>query len=127
MERLTTVEQGCCIACFECKDEDTDCGCLEIDKCLHRLRDYESTGLTPEEIMDGKILTRWIPVDELLPKDGEHVLVWYEYFRYGDYNEMFQTYGIGYQYDGNWGGDAYGTKARCIAWMPLPEPFNPQK
>lgn len=25
-------------------------------------RDYESTGLTPEEIMDDKILTKWIPV-----------------------------------------------------------------
>lgn len=54
MERLTTVGQGCCIACFECKDDDDDCGCMEIDKCLHRLRDYENTGLTPEEIMNLK-------------------------------------------------------------------------
>lgn len=68
----------------------------------------------------------WIPVEERLPEAGEYVLAWYEYFRYGDYNKMFQTYGIGFQYDGNWSGDVFGTKARCIAWMPLPEPFVPQ-
>ncbi len=68
----------------------------------------------------------WIPVDERLPEDGKIVLVWYEYFRYGEYNCMFQTYGIGYQFDGHWSGDVSGTKARCIAWQPLP-PIYEQK
>lgn len=67
---------------------------------------------------------RWIPVDERLPKEGKEVLVWYEYFRFGDYNCMWETYGIGYQIDGHWGGDVMGQKARCIAWMPLPEPYK---
>lgn len=70
---------------------------------------------------------KWIPVEEQLPKDGVNVLVWYEYYRYGDYNcSMYQTYGIGYQFDGRWGGDVNGTKARCIAWMPLPDPYEPK-
>lgn len=66
----------------------------------------------------------WIPVSDRLPEDGEKVIVWYEYFRYGEYNCMFQTYGIGWQYDRHWSGDVSGTKARCIAWQPLPEQYK---
>ena len=67
--------------------------------------------------------TRWIPCSERLPENGEYVLCWYEYFRYGDFNAMFAAYGIGYCYNGHWGGEvANGTKARVLAWMPLPEP-----
>lgn len=66
----------------------------------------------------------WISVDERLPGEWQKVLVWYEYFRYGEYNRMFKTYGIGWQFDGHWSGDVSGTKARCIAWHPLPEPYR---
>lgn len=72
---------------------------------------------------------RWIPVSESLPKDYEYVLCWYEYYRYGDYNKMFKTYGIGiYDSDYNkWGGDVTGHKAKVLAWMPLPKPYRGKK
>lgn len=73
-----------------------------------------------ETVADG-----WIPADERLPEEGEKVLVWYEYFRYGEYNRMYETYGISWQYDGHWSGDVSGTKAKCIAWQPLPESYLP--
>lgn len=66
----------------------------------------------------------WISVEKKLPEEGQKVLVWYEYFRYGEYNRMFKTYGIGWQFDGHWSGDVSGTKARCIAWQPLPERYK---
>lgn len=68
-------------------------------------------------------MDKWISVKDGLPHDWMHVLCWYEYFRYGNYNCLYQTYGIGYQYNGTWGGeDLNGSEVRVIAWMPLPEP-----
>ena len=67
--------------------------------------------------------TRWIPVTERLPEDGDVVLCWYEYFRFGEYNRMYRTYGIGYYINGMWGGDvSNGRNIKVLAWMPLPAP-----
>ena len=68
-------------------------------------------------------MAEWISVKERLPEEGKEVLCWYEYFRYGSYNRMFQTYGIGQCYNKMWCGEvANGIRARVIAWMPLPKP-----
>ena len=68
--------------------------------------------------------TRWIPCSERMPEDEiRSYLCWYEYFRYGSYNAMYQTCGIGYYCNGRWGGEvAQGRDARVLYWMPLPEP-----
>lgn len=68
-------------------------------------------------------VVHWVLTDEKLPPEGQDVLCWYEYFRYGAFNRMYQTYGIGFQFNGNWGGEvANGRSAKVLAWMPLPEP-----
>ena len=71
---------------------------------------------------------QWIPCSERLPEDDTDVLVWFEYFRYGDYNCLYQTYGIGdysTEYD-SWmiNHETGWHKLRVIAWMPLPEPWR---
>ena len=76
-----------------------------------------------EEIAVAQERQRWIPVTERLPEDGDVVLCWYEYFRFGEYNRMYRTYGIGYYINGMWGGDvSNGRNIKVLAWMPLPEP-----
>ena len=77
---------------------------------------------------DGLNADKWIPCSERLPKDGENVLIWFEYFRYGNYNRLFQTHGISYAWHGEWSGIVNGTSGwqqlRVIAWQPLPAPYQ---
>ena len=71
----------------------------------------------------------WIACEDRLPEDGVDVLVWYEYFRYGEYNRLFQTTGISFTYNGEWSGFVNGSSGwnqlSILAWQPLPEPYKP--
>ena len=69
----------------------------------------------------------WIPCSEKMPENMVEVLVWFEYFRYGEYNRLFQTIGIGYTFNGEWisvNGQSGWYKLKVIAWMPLPKPYK---
>lgn len=97
-------------------------GCKD---CPHPAGHGCGTAFKVDYLLDhGVTLQRWIPVTERLPEPGVDVLCWYEYFRYGDYNRMYQTYGIGCYYsDGFWSGGVSNTpRAKVLAWMPLPAP-----
>lgn len=63
-------------------------------------------------------------IRDRLPDDSEDVLVWYEYFRYGDYGCLCQRYGIGNCFGETWlvNGETGWKQLRVIAWQKLPEP-----
>lgn len=90
---------------------------FDISKVIEgAIKEFKRQGLT---------VSKWISVDEALPENGNEVLVWYEYFRFGEYNCMYQTYGLGryIQEYSTWGGDDLnGTKVKVLYWQPLPEP-----
>lgn len=74
-------------------------------------------------------VNRWISVEDSLPDSKEDVLVWFEYFRYGEYNCLYQTYGIG-NYNKNYDGwmvnhETGWDQLRVIAWMPMPDAYKP--
>jgi len=105
------------------KDNVTD---EDIEVLKRLMKDYKPQLVSLEtERPQGE----WIPVEERLPEVMQHVLVWFEYYRYGDYNCMFPTYGFcQYVCDGKWSqfinGETGWTNAHIIAWMPLPEPYS---
>lgn len=85
------------------------------------------------KIIEEQPKIEWIPVEERLPEPFTDVLVWFEYFRYGNYNCLYQTYGISQtiSFDGKSiqlsdfvNGVSGWHKLRIIAWMPLPKPYE---
>lgn len=73
----------------------------------------------------------WIRSEDRMPEEGEDVLVWFEYFRFGNYQRLFQTVGISCTWRGEWSGFVNGSSGwrdlRIIAWQPLPEPYREEQ
>lgn len=87
---------------------------------LWKLMEYEDTGLTPEEIMDGKTLTGWISVAERLPeKTGDYWVAMRHLDGSVTTEKMFWRPDWPHE-------DAWNEVV--VAWQPYycPEPFVPQ-
>jgi hypothetical protein len=78
------------------------------------------------QTIEAEPVQHWIPCNERMPENYTKVLVYFEYYRYGEYNCMYSTWGIGEYFDfsGGWLiNDSTGWRdLHVFAWMPLPEP-----
>lgn len=85
------------------------------------LKKYEDTGLTPEQIRELKECMNdgWIPVEERLPEDETMMLVTCQ-TKAGRRSVNRAWYGAGC-----WHGT--GSMSGVTAWMPLPDPYSPER
>ena len=56
---------------------------------------FEPLSKVRAEVEKIPLSDRWSPVSERLPESYTDVLVWFEYYRYGVYNRLYQMHGIG--------------------------------
>ena len=100
----------------------------DMDDCYRYATMYAQMAVFLKTLKAYREADRWIPVSERLPDDMQKVLIWFEYYRYGDFNCMYQTYGFGYVCDGKWSpfinGETGWQDYNIIAWQPLPEPYK---
>ena len=132
MERLTKVDDQGRLLAYSTSDTGLPAIIMKGNpyrELIERLKAYEDTGLTPEEILGRKMLAGWIPVEERLPKrkewivtDGEeHYLRRLEVAVASDTLEYFFV-----SYDGYKWFDKFGrTYGNVVAWK-IHEPLNPQ-
>jgi hypothetical protein len=70
---------------------------------------------------------QWIPCTERLPEECVNCLGWIDrecWVNGNDYPTRKQETAIGWHIDGRWHFDGYSSNTKCIAWMPLPEPYK---
>lgn len=97
--------------------------CDKLNGAVNRLGEYEDTGLTPEEIMDGRMLTGWIPVTEKLP---EHEDKYWCTFSDGTTGTcLFMIWRNGGAFNISGCATRIDPNLSVIAWMPLLPAYQP--
>ena len=93
---------------------------------LWKLKDYEDTGVDPDEIGNAtQCRAGWIPVTERLPEPETYILVSFDNVTSPDIATFrVDEDGSGAFYIGDEDHTYLSLGLFVIAWMPLPEPFK---
>lgn len=76
-----------------------------------------------EDREEAKYVGTWYDAETALPSDGEPVICWCKYSRYGDCNRMFKTLVILNVWNGQWvGGAPNSDNSKVLYWCRIPEP-----
>lgn len=133
-----------------CNYKNDDCNdycrygtCRWQEKANMLLKKYEDTGLAPEQIINLQEESRWIPVEERLPKEHDSIFAkWKGTDKWsksmfektsGDVNVTVE-YEDGkrktitaHTVDGKWALPNRIIKQKVIAWRPLPDSYCPER
>lgn len=96
------------------------------EELAQRLAAYEDTGLEPGEVMDGRMLTGWIPVSDRLPQNYTPVLGQWEWHSRQTNEVEILISTVMMNASGEWvSSEGLGAVAGDVsAWMPLPEIYR---
>lgn len=104
-----------------------------IYSALCKLKDYEDSSLTPEQIynmdktfshMCNIVNNKWIPVGQRLPEIRKDCLVTVRYTGFMGMHGIWVKTGH-MESENDWWGDCAG--GEVIAWMPLTDPYRPEE
>ena len=98
------------------------------EKCTTQLARYEDTGLTPDQIegLKERMNDGWIPVEERLPEEPKENPV----FDDKPLELYLVDMGGSYPLRAFWNGKEFTdglSVLKVTAWMPLPEPYRPER
>lgn len=89
------------------------------EELINRLAAYEDTGLTPEEIINGKMLGGFMPCSEKLPVREYQIVLCVD-------NNGYYFVGV-YAKEHGFITQDIGTDGNAVAWQPIPEPWKGDK